>query len=50
MRLPICDVHQGTCNLQVCAETKVGSHMIRGISGGQKKRLTTGGVLVQGRC
>eukprot|EP00891_Asterochloris_glomerata_P006227 jgi/Astpho2/6227/Aster-03635 len=28
--------------LEVCAETKVGSHMIRGISGGQKKRLTTG--------
>uniref|UniRef100_A0A7N0V1X9 ABC transporter domain-containing protein n=1 Tax=Kalanchoe fedtschenkoi TaxID=63787 RepID=A0A7N0V1X9_KALFE len=32
--------------LETCADTLIGNHMIRGISGGQKKRVTTGEMLV----
>ncbi|KDP36994.1 hypothetical protein JCGZ_06050 [Jatropha curcas] len=32
--------------LEVCADTLVGNEMIRGISGGQRKRVTTGEMLV----
>jgi hypothetical protein len=28
--------------LEVCADTIVGNEMLRGISGGQRKRVTTG--------
>ena len=30
--------------LEVCADTLVGNQMLRGISGGQRKRVTTGKV------
>ncbi|XP_077209810.1 pleiotropic drug resistance protein 1-like [Tasmannia lanceolata] len=32
--------------LEICADTIVGNQMVRGISGGQRKRLTTGEMLV----
>ena len=32
--------------LEYCADTPIGNNMIRGISGGQKKRVTTGEMIV----
>ncbi|KAL0355324.1 UNVERIFIED_CONTAM: Pleiotropic drug resistance protein 1 [Sesamum radiatum] len=43
------DVHIGEMTilgLEICADTIVGDQMIRGISGGQRKRVTTGEMLV----
>ena len=31
--------------LQVCADTLIGDDQIRGVSGGQRKRVTTGDIL-----
>ena len=32
--------------LDVCSETPIGNQMIRGVSGGQRKRVTTGEMMV----
>ncbi|XP_043718326.1 pleiotropic drug resistance protein 1-like isoform X1 [Telopea speciosissima] len=42
----ITDVILKILGLEVCADTLVGDEMLRGISGGQRKRLTTGEMLV----
>ncbi|KAH9780878.1 ABC transporter G family member 40 [Citrus sinensis] len=40
------DYYLKVLGLDVCADTLVGDEMVRGISGGQKKRLTTGEMMV----
>ncbi len=35
--------------LDICADTVVGNEMLRGISGGQKKRVTTGSEFLTSR-
>lgn len=38
----LCRFVQQIIGLDICADTMVGDEMRRGISGGQKKRVTTG--------
>ncbi|PSC69400.1 Pleiotropic drug resistance 1 [Micractinium conductrix] len=40
------DIMLRTLGLEICADTLIGNHMIRGICGGQKKRVTGGEMLV----
>ena len=35
--------------LDLCADTPVGNEMVRGISGGQKKRVTSGEMIVSSK-
>ncbi|KAH9714763.1 ABC transporter G family member 40 [Citrus sinensis] len=42
----ITDYYLKVLGLDVCADTVVGDEMIRGISGGQRKRVTTGEMMV----
>ncbi|CAK9171344.1 unnamed protein product, partial [Ilex paraguariensis] len=43
---PDLDIFMKILGLEVCADTLVGDEMLRGISGGERKRLTTGEMLV----
>ncbi|KAG8379880.1 hypothetical protein BUALT_Bualt07G0135300 [Buddleja alternifolia] len=43
---PDVDIYMKILGLDICADTLVGDEMIRGISGGQRKRVTTGEMLV----
>ncbi|PPS12324.1 hypothetical protein GOBAR_AA08332 [Gossypium barbadense] len=43
---PDMDVYMKVLGLEVCADIMVGDEMLRGISGGQRKRVTTGEMLV----
>ncbi|KAH9714757.1 ABC transporter G family member 40 [Citrus sinensis] len=42
----ITDYYLKVLGLEVCADTMVGDEMIRGISGGERKRVTTGEMMV----
>ena len=41
-RSHLSSAHASSMWMQVCAGTKIGNNMIRGVSGGQRKRVTTG--------
>lgn len=41
---PATDYIMKILGLEICADTVVGNEMLRGISGGQKKRVTTGNL------
>eukprot|EP00897_Mesotaenium_endlicherianum_P001116 jgi/Mesen1/11004/ME000098S10399 len=43
---PALDAFMKILGLEICANTVVGNEMVRGISGGQKKRVTTGEMIV----
>uniref|UniRef100_A0A453KM96 ABC transporter domain-containing protein n=1 Tax=Aegilops tauschii subsp. strangulata TaxID=200361 RepID=A0A453KM96_AEGTS len=43
---PEIDIYLKVLGLDICADTLVGNNMLRGISGGQKKRVTTAEMLV----
>ncbi|XP_024402862.1 ABC transporter G family member 31 isoform X2 [Physcomitrium patens] len=43
---PATDYIMKILGLEICADTVVGNEMLRGISGGQKKRVTTGEMVV----
>ncbi|KAK9232143.1 hypothetical protein WN943_022386 [Citrus x changshan-huyou] len=43
---PDIDVFMKVLGLDICADTMVGDEMRRGVSGGQKKRVTTGEMMV----
>lgn len=46
---PFVIMYSKILGLEVCADTMVGDQMLRGISGGQKKRVTTGKSILTNR-
>ena len=42
IRVHVRSAYASSMWMQVCADTKIGNNMIRGVSGGQRKRVTTG--------
>ena len=46
----VTDVMLRTLGLDICADTQIGSALTRGISGGQRKRVTTGMIFTTTAC